>query len=269
MLRGSEGEVFISNEVGESSFVEERNSSWRYQSTFLNLLFLSSSFSSRLFSYLRDKSGTFIQSLTKLDHPFPFPTHLTNLSLPHIYQKKKKTITTTTTEKEKELIILHSHIATIMALNMTFDPPPTHEHPAHQSHSRRFPSFSSSSQHGQSPPAYSTSTEDILAAKYQRWSKLLNAIRIATAVITLIISVPIVGTTGNSLKAFQSTNLGAKLYLPLWPAYVDLRPTHSILACGVVVTTWSLIYLIASFFPSVRPLSPPFTPPFTSLRPFY
>lgn len=82
------GEVFISNEVGESSFVEERNSSWRYQSTFLNLLFLSSSFSSRLFSYLRDKSGTFIQSLTKLDHPFPFPTHLANLSLPHIYQKK-------------------------------------------------------------------------------------------------------------------------------------------------------------------------------------
>ncbi len=157
-----------------------------------------------------------------------------------------------------------------MALNMTFDPPPTHEHPAHQSHSRRFPSFSSSSQHGQSPPAYSTSTEDILAAKYQRWSKLLNAIRIATAVITLIISVPIVGTTGNSLKAFQSTNLGGKLYLPLWPAHVDLRPTHSILACGVVVTTWSLIYLIASFFPSVRPLSPPFTPPpFTSLRPFY
>lgn len=142
---------------------------------------------------------------------------------------------------------------------MTFDPPPTHEHPAHQSHSRRFPS--SSSQHGQSPPAYSTSTEDILAAKYQRWSKLLNAIRIATAVITLIISVPIVGTTGNSLKAYQSTNLGGKLYLPLWPAHVDLRPTHSILACGVVVTTWSLIYLIASFFPSVRHPFFPFHPP--------
>lgn len=135
-----------------------------------------------------------------------------------------------------------------MALNLTFDPPPTHEHPAHQSHSRRFPSFSS----GQSPPAYSTSAEDILAAKYQRWSKLLNAIHIATTVITLIVAVPIVGITGNSLKAYQSTNLGGKLYLPLWPAHVDLRPTHSILACGVVITTWSLIYLIASFFPSVR-----------------
>lgn len=141
---------------------------------------------------------------------------------------------------------------------MTFDPPPTHEHPAHQSHSRRFPSFSSSSQHGQSPPAYSTKTEDILSAKYQRWSKLLNAIRIATAAIMLIIAVPIIGTTGNSLKAYQSTNLGGKMYLPLWPANVDLRPTHSILACGVVVTTWSLIYLIASFFPSVR--LPPFPP---------
>lgn len=146
-----------------------------------------------------------------------------------------------------------------MALNMTFDPPPTHEHPAHQSHSRRFPSFSSSSLHGQSPPAYSTSTEDILSAKYQRWSKLLNAIRIATAVITLIISVPIVGTTGNSLKAYQSTNVGGKMYLPLWPANVDLRPTHSILACGIVVMIWSLIYLIASFFPSV--CHPPFPSP--------
>lgn len=155
-----------------------------------------------------------------------------------------------------------------MALNMTFDPPPTHEHPAHQSHSRRFPYFSSS-QHGQSPPAYSTGTEDILAAKYQRWSKLLNAIHIATAVIALIISVSIVGTTGNSLKAYQSTNIGGKMYLPLWPANVDLRPTHSILACGVVVTTWSLIYLIASFFPSVRHPFSPFHPPIPPSRPFY
>lgn len=157
-----------------------------------------------------------------------------------------------------------------MALNMTFDPPPTHEHPAHQSHSRRFPSFSSSSsaaatavavQHGQTPPpAYSIQTEDMLAAKYQRWSKFLNVIRIATAAITLIVSVPIVGTTGNSLKAYQSTNLGGKMYLPLWPTTVDLRPTHSILACGVVITTWSLIYLIASFIPSVRFLTKPLPP---------
>lgn len=146
-----------------------------------------------------------------------------------------------------------------MALNMTFDPPPTHEHPAHQSHSRRFPSFSSSSQqHGQAPPpAYTTNTDDILAAKYQRWTKFLSIIRIATAAITLIVSVPIVGTTGNSLQAYQSTNLGGNMYLPLWPSSVDLRPTHSILACGVVVTTWSLIYLIASFFPSVRYLNQP------------
>lgn len=150
-----------------------------------------------------------------------------------------------------------------MALNMTFDPPPTHEHPALQSHSRRFPSFSSSSQHGQAPPAYSTNTEDVLAAKYQRWTKFLNLIRITTAALTLIISVPIVGTTGNSLKSYQSTNLGGNMYLPLWPASVDLRPTHSILACGVVLTTWSLIYLIASFFPSVslNPQIPPNPPP--------
>lgn len=141
-----------------------------------------------------------------------------------------------------------------MALNMTFDPPPTHEHPAHQSHSRRFPSFSSSSQqNGQPPPpAYTTNTDDILAAKYQRWTKFLNVIRFATAAVTLIVSVPIVGIMGNSLKAYQSTQLGGNMYLPLWPASVDLRPTHSILACGVVITTWSLIYLIASFFPSVR-----------------
>ena len=154
-----------------------------------------------------------------------------------------------------------------MALNMTFDPPPTHEHPAHQSHSRRFPSFSSSSQHGQAPPAYTINTEDILAAKYQRWTKFLNAIRIATAAVTLIISVPIIGISGNSLKSYQSTNLGGNMYLPLWPASVDLRPTHSILACGVVVTTWSLIYLISSFFPSVRnPPHPLSLPPPPSLH---
>lgn len=131
---------------------------------------------------------------------------------------------------------------------MTFDPPPTSEHPAHNG--RRFPSFSSSRQ--AAPPAYAT-TEDVSAAKFHKSSKVLGALRIATASVTLIISIPIVACAGNSLKTYSSINLGGDLLLPLWPASVDLRPTHSVLAAGIIVMIASLIYLIAAFFPTVSP----------------
>lgn len=131
---------------------------------------------------------------------------------------------------------------------MSFDPPPTAE-VSHDS-GRHFPSFSSSRQSpSREPPAYST--DDLLAAKYQKTSKLVSSIRTAAAAITLAISIAIVACAGNSLRAYSSTHLGGDWWLPLWPTHVDLRPTHSALACGIVVMFSSLIYLVAAFFPSV------------------
>lgn len=132
---------------------------------------------------------------------------------------------------------------------MTFDPPPTSEQVSKNS-ARHFPFFSFSRRApSQEPPAYTT--EDVLDSKYQKMSKLLSTIRVATSLITLALSIAIIACADNSLRAYTSTNLGGEWFLPLWPAKIDLRPTHAVLACGIVILVSSVAYLAAALFPSV------------------
>lgn len=135
---------------------------------------------------------------------------------------------------------------------MTFDPPPTAEQVSRKSyltshHSLSFPS--SRRAPSQEPPAYTT--EDVLAAKYQKLAKLLSSLRIATTAITLAISISVIGCAANSLQTYSGNDFSQDWGLPLWPLKVDLRPTRAVLSSGVIVTVASLVYLGAAFFPSV------------------
>lgn len=135
---------------------------------------------------------------------------------------------------------------------MTFDPPPTAEQVSRKSYltSHHSRSFSSSRQNpSQDPPAYTT--EDVLAAKYHKLAKLLSSLRIATAAITLAISISIIGCAANSLQTYSGNDFSQDWGLPLWPMKVDLRPTRAVLSSGVIVTVASLVYLAAALFPSV------------------
>lgn len=133
---------------------------------------------------------------------------------------------------------------------MSFDPPPTS---AEQASKRRHLSIFQFSSFRQTasfePPPYSPN--DIYAERYQRFSGYLHWARVTLSTIALIAGVVIIGCAGSSLRSYSSTRLDSEYLLPLWPSSVDLRPTHSILACGVIVTTFSLVYLILAFAPTV------------------
>ena len=139
-------------------------------------------------------------------------------------------------------------------MDMSFDPPPTADRNRNKSRqsAHRLPSFASSRQPpSQEPPAYTT--DDILAYKHQKYSKLVSWLRIALSLITLAISVAIVACSGSSLRAYSGSGFAGEWWLPIWPLSVDLRPTHAVLACGIVLLSASLIYLTAALFPSVVP----------------
>ena len=105
------------------------------------------------------------------------------------------------------------------------------------------------------PPAYTT--DDILAAKYRKHSKYWQWIRVGIAAVTLAISISIIACAASSLRGYSDTHLGSEWLLPLWPLSVDLRPTHAVLACGIVVAIADILYLAPALFPSVRdPQSP-------------
>lgn len=134
---------------------------------------------------------------------------------------------------------------------MSFDPPPTSAEQAPKKPHLSIFRFSSFRQTASfEPPPYSPN--DIYAERNQKFAGYLHWARIALSAITFIAGVVIIGCIGSSLRSYSSTRLDSQYLLPLWPSSVDLRPTHTTLACGVVVTSFSLIYLIAAFVPTVR-----------------
>ncbi|KAI4123301.1 MAG: hypothetical protein LQ338_005326 [Usnochroma carphineum] len=113
----------------------------------------------------------------------------------------------------------------------------------------RFASFQSTSRiPSQTPPAYSP--DDILASRNQLQAKVLHWMRIAISAVTLLASVVIIACAASALRTYTSTRDNAEWVLPLWPASVDLRPTHAVLACGVILALASILYLIAALAPT-------------------
>ncbi|KAL8687460.1 MAG: hypothetical protein Q9218_006371 [Villophora microphyllina] len=110
----------------------------------------------------------------------------------------------------------------------------------------------------QAPPAYSP--DDVLAERNQLHAKVLHWMRIAIALVTLLVSLIIIAFSGNVLRIYTNTRYNnVEWILPLWPGTVDLRPTHATLACGIVLAVFSLIYIVLALAPtplrSLRPLN--------------
>ncbi|KAL8817775.1 MAG: hypothetical protein Q9191_008080 [Dirinaria sp. TL-2023a] len=142
---------------------------------------------------------------------------------------------------------------------MSFLPPPTS---AAQTPKRPHLSvFQLSSYRGEpssEPPAYSP--HDVLAARYRRLAGHLHWARLAVSFITLIAGVVVVGCAASALHSYSSTQLDPQFMLPLWPSSIDLRPTRAIIACGALVTIFSLIYILAALLPTLRLLNTLSTP---------
>lgn len=135
---------------------------------------------------------------------------------------------------------------------MSFDPPPTDNHAANKPRPSIHLSRSFSSTRSTpilEPPAYSA--EDVLANKYRKVSKLVSSLRTAVTAITLAVSITVIACAASSLRSYGGTKSTGDWWLPLWPSSVDLRPTHVVLSCGVIITIFSLAYLALALFPSV------------------
>lgn len=134
---------------------------------------------------------------------------------------------------------------------MSFAPPPTS---AEQSPKRPHLSVFSLSSFRRTPtcepPAYSP--HDVLADRYQRFAGHLYWARVAVSFITLVAGIVITVCAGSALSSFSSTQLDPQYMVPLWPVTVDLRPTHAMLACGILITVFSLTYVLAAMQPTVR-----------------
>lgn len=122
--------------------------------------------------------------------------------------------------------------------------PPPQQKP--QMTARSSPSFSN---YGQSPTP--CTTDDLVTAKCEKHLKYLHWLRIAATTVTLGVSTAVTACAGVSLRAYSQSNLGPDWLLPLWPSNMDFRPTYAVLACGILITIFSLSYLVLAFVPMV------------------
>ncbi|KAF4631799.1 hypothetical protein G7Y89_g6334 [Cudoniella acicularis] len=84
-------------------------------------------------------------------------------------------------------------------------------------------------------------------------ARTVESVRTGLTLLALCSAIVIVGTSGETLATFNSTQLGDEYLLPsLWPSEFDLRPTTALVACGAIVIVSSAISLAVSIVPAAR-----------------
>ena len=135
-----------------------------------------------------------------------------------------------------------------VAGNMFFPPPPAEQASSKSGITtsifpfRRSPSVD--------PPAYSQ--HDMLAARYRRLGRYVHYLRAALALVTLVCGFVVLGCAADALRLYPKTHIDPFFQLSVWPSTLDLRPTHALLACGIIIAIFSLIYFAACIAPTVR-----------------
>ncbi|OQE17636.1 hypothetical protein PENSTE_c020G08856 [Penicillium steckii] len=94
---------------------------------------------------------------------------------------------------------------------------------------------------------YSTDMEE---SAFLKRSRLIHWARLGLSIMITVVSVAIIACEAVPLRHYKDTSKWASDDLPLWPLNFDLRPTVAALACGCVIVTLNLVYVVAALLPS-------------------
>jgi hypothetical protein len=83
-------------------------------------------------------------------------------------------------------------------------------------------------------------------------SKAIESARLGLALLALLCSITILGTSGHTLSVYNKTHLGQDFFLPLWPNEFDARPSVALVTCASIIVLSSLIGLIAAKLPFIN-----------------
>ena len=94
----------------------------------------------------------------------------------------------------------------------------------------------------------------------QQKVKVINRIdsaRIGATLLALLMGLTILGVSADALNVYNTTNVSADFFLPLWPQDFDLRPTVALVAGAVFVTATNVVSLLCSRVKVVSHLDEP------------
>lgn len=82
------------------------------------------------------------------------------------------------------------------------------------------------------------------STKDNKLVKTLDSVRLGLTTLAVLSAITVLGTAGDALANYNSTKLGSDYILSIWPNEFDIRPTHAIVICSVIVLVSSLISLV-------------------------
>jgi len=97
-----------------------------------------------------------------------------------------------------------------------------------------------------------SSASDEQESEYILRTRRLHWARTALSVIITFAATAVLGCEAHSLIYYHQTHSFSKFWLFLWP-HIDLRPTHSLIATGAIITALAVLYTAVSFLPSPHP----------------
>ncbi|KAI1936221.1 hypothetical protein LOZ66_004678 [Ophidiomyces ophidiicola] len=87
---------------------------------------------------------------------------------------------------------------------------------------------------------------------YIQKTNTLQWFRIGLCGLIVILALTVIGTEGHALQYYNRTVQYEKVYLSLWPQYLDLRPTIALIVCGIILALQGMAFLAAALSPSPR-----------------
>lgn len=82
-----------------------------------------------------------------------------------------------------------------------------------------------------------------------RSTRIVDSVRMALTVLTFLMGLTVVGTSGDALHVYNQTNITS--LLPVWPVEFNVGPTVALVTGGAIVTAVSLVSIAASKVPTV------------------
>ncbi|KAK4179265.1 hypothetical protein QBC36DRAFT_363788 [Triangularia setosa] len=82
--------------------------------------------------------------------------------------------------------------------------------------------------------------------------RTVHTLRVGATALALLMSLTVLGTSGNTLRVYEETHVVIPHYLPLWPEHFNIRPTVSLVIGSVFVILASIASLCCSQISTLR-----------------
>ncbi|KAI4869437.1 hypothetical protein F4820DRAFT_10031 [Hypoxylon rubiginosum] len=88
--------------------------------------------------------------------------------------------------------------------------------------------------------------QDLHYQKHLKKVRLVDAARVGLTLLALLCGFTVLGTSADTLAAYNSTHLSGDFHLPLWPDQFDLRPTIALVVGSCIVVLANVVSLLFS-----------------------